>query len=90
MVVPGSFGVDDRQWALLTDTEAIGFGPEDVMQTAFGEAGFEEVPDGEAFFLGTALWFRLVGTDENMTRDLGKGEAVRLLGEALMIDGIHR
>ena len=89
-MVPGAFGVDDRQRTLFTDAQAIGFGPEDVIQATFGEAGFEEVPDGEAFFLGTALRLRLVSTDENVTLDLGEREAVGLLGEAFVIDRIHR
>ena len=89
-MVPSAFGIDHRQWTLFTDPQAIGFGPEDAGEAAFGEAGFEEVPDGEAFFLGTALGFRLVGTDENVPGDLGKGEAVGLLGEAFVIDRIHR
>ena len=89
-MVPGAFRVHHRQWTLFTNPQAIGFRAEDAGEATFGEAGFEEVPDGEAFFPGTALRFRLISTDENVPLDLAEREAVGLLGEAVVIDRIHR
>lgn len=71
-VVPGAFGVDDGDGAVVADAEAVDLGAIDaagVGQAQFLQARFQKFPRGQARLLGAALGFGLVATEEDVAPD---------------------
>jgi hypothetical protein len=69
-VVPDAFGVDDGDWALETDAQAVRAGAlNDVLRAGeaeFFEATFKKLPGGEARFAAAALGFTGICAQEDM------------------------
>src|SRR5438132_1066683 len=69
-MIPDSFGINDRNWALRADAKAIGFRPIDqsfrACEFQFFEPLLEEFPRGQALFFRRALGFGLIRAKKNM------------------------
>ena len=78
--IPRAFGVDDGDWAALTDFEAVGLRAQDaalIGQSQLGEATFQEVPRRHAAFHVTALGLGLLGAEKDVPPRDRNADSVR-------------
>jgi hypothetical protein len=73
LAIPRAFGVDDSNRTTLADTEAIRLRAKNaalVGKAKLAEAPLQELPRSNAAIHVAALWFRLLGAQEDVaTRD---------------------
>jgi len=69
-MIPDCFRVNDGDWAVHTDAQAIRLRPiyqrSGSSQPEFLEAGFKKFPGAQTDLVRAALWFRLVGAKEDV------------------------
>ena len=80
-MIPSAFWIDDGDWAVETDAQAIRLGAKDFGIFTTGEvelfeAVFEKFPRCEAGFFCATFWLRLIGTEEDVAFDFADAESV--------------
>src|SRR5579863_108666 len=85
-VIPGAFGIDNGDRAVLADPQAIGFGAVNagtaVHQVQLRQSLLEIVPGSQAVFARRTVGIGLIGTKENMAADAGDVPVFGDLGQA--------
>lgn len=69
-MVPDTVGVNNHDRSVVTDAQAIGFGPKDATVESIGsiesqlfQSSFEIIPRYQALSLGATEWFGLICTN---------------------------
>ena len=79
-VIPDGLRVNDRDWALLADSQAIGFRAIDQRlrpnQVQLFEPALQILPGFQALDLGRAFGFRLISAEENMAAIFLQAEGI--------------
>ena len=69
-VIPDAFGIDDRDWPVRADPQAIHLAPVNQRvrseEIQFLEPPFQEFPRFKSFLLRRALRLRLIGAQKNV------------------------
>jgi hypothetical protein len=68
--VPGTFRIDDRNRPAFTDTQAVGFGPQDTSllgQAELLQTPLEELPCRQSAFLVAAFRVGLIAAEKNVS-----------------------
>ncbi len=91
-MIPDSLWIDNGDWAVLADSEAICFRTEGhgiaLCETQFDEAALEKSPGFEPLFLVAAFGFSLVSTEKNVALDARDAKRVCNLGQSFHRRGI--
>lgn len=86
-MIPNGIGVNDGDGSLGADAEAIGLGAVDegvgAAEFEFGEAGFEELPSGEADFRRAAFGLGGGGAEEDVPLVAAEIEGLSGFGEEI-------
>jgi hypothetical protein len=84
-VIPNRLGIDNRNRAILADTEAISLGSIDKRCLSrylqFFEPSFKELPRFKSNCLLGTIWFGLICAEENVATVIPQSEILRRLTE---------